>query len=79
MKDLVAKIDEAQRLYKLSDEMEDIDEAKADELYAEAYKLNEEVAQQIVKITSGKIDQKTAGQMVWQYPDKIKAILNRAA
>lgn len=79
MEKLIAKIDKVQWLRKLSDELEEMDEAKADEMYSKAYKLNQEAAQEIVKIVKGQLDIKTVSMMTWQHPDKIKAILNRAA
>ena len=79
MKKLITKIDEVQWLREQSNKLEEVDEAKADKLYAKAYELNQQVAQEIVKIVKGKLDIETVSMMIWQYSDKIKDILNRAA
>ena len=78
LKKLNEKIDEVQRLFKLSDELLETDEPEADRLYAEAYRLNGEAAEEISRITGGRIDVEAASHMVWEYPERLKEILKKA-
>lgn len=79
MKELIAKIDEVQRLYHESDRLDEAgNEAEADKAYAEAYRLNEEVAKEISEFTRGQVDVEAASYMAWQQPEMVKSILSKA-
>ena len=79
MKNLIARIDEAHRLYNMSMEMEEVNEAESDKLYIKACAAASLAAQGIVKIVGGKIEMKVALTMIWEQPDKVKAIISKAA
>lgn len=76
---LLKKLDEIDRLEKLSDDLMDTDEDASDEAYAQMWAVAREVADEIIRLTSGQIEKNIALKMVFHKREKIKDLVRRLA
>ena len=64
-KKMLAKLNEIDRLDKLSESLEECDPEAADRAYSEMWKVVNEVADTITKSTRGQITRPIALKMIW--------------
>ena len=81
VRELKAALEKMNRLYEESDRLFLIDEDASDKLYSDAYAVQTEIADTLVKVTSGIIDRKTAHTMIFrkEYQARLLAICEKFA
>lgn len=78
-KNLLKKLEEIDRLNKLSDDLMDTDEEASDKAYGQMWDLAKEVADTLVKITKGQINRQVALKMVWSMRPQLVNLCKRFA
>ena len=85
MKELLKKLEEAEKRANAADEAWDNDpeneqlEIEFDEAYNEEWNARKAVINEVVKITNGQIDEKTVNTMLNVKRNELKAIIERMA